>query len=261
MKKYTSKKQNDSINENDADGIVKAYEAEAYLLNWLGKRKDILGENRKQRATLTNGGIGDFFKSKKTLEEDTFNQQMNNLRTTKYYDIGTDKGERDYLKSDLGNLISEKYSRDFKKPISVKDALSYESYLSKGAFSPFTNSILINDGYKDKDNTILHEKTHSLRAIPQYDKINKIIIPGNSEKKLKVPYDSYLDNSGEIYSRLMEFRKSNNLNPLKTYKKLDIQKLKQSGKDFDILNRYTDEQVEQLLNNVASSKKNNKTIA
>ena len=59
----------------------------------------------------------------------------------------------------------------------------------------------------------------------------------------------------------MEFRKSNNLNPLKTYKKLDIQKLKQSGKDFDILNRYTDEQVEQLLNNVASSKKNNKTIA
>ena len=40
-----------------------------------------------------------------------------------------------------------------------------------------------------------------------------------------------------------------------THKKLDIQKFKQSGKDFNILNRYTDEQVEQLLNNVASSKK------
>lgn len=255
MKKYTPKKQNDSINENDADGMVRSFEADAYLLNWLGKRKDILGENRKQRATLTNGGIGDFFKSKKTLGEDTFNQQMDNVRTTKYYDVGTDKGKRDYLKSDLGESISRIYSRDFKKPISVKDALSYESYVSKGAFSAFTNSILINNDNKDKDSTILHEKTHALRAIPQQDKINKIIMPSNSEKKLKVPYDSYLDDPDEIYSRLMQFRKSNNLNPLKTYKKLDIQKFKQSGKDFDILNRYTDEQVEQLLNNVASSKK------
>jgi hypothetical protein len=58
----------------------------------------------------------------------------------------------------------------------------------------------------------------------------------------------------------MEFRKLNNLNPLKTYGKPDIEKLRKEGKDTDILNLFPeDDVILDLLNTTAYVKNDNIT--
>ena len=96
--------------------------------------------------------------------------------------------------------------------------------------------------------TLIHERSH---AIPWFikDRVR--------DKRLLndgVYYDKYLDNINEIYSRLNEFRFKNNLDPRKTYTEDDIIKWRESGalKNFD-LDRYDNDSVYNLINNVASN--------
>ena len=96
--------------------------------------------------------------------------------------------------------------------------------------------------------TLIHERSH---AIPWFikDRVR--------DKRLLndgVDYDKYLDNINEIYSRLNEFRFKNNLDPRKTYTEDDIIKWRESGalKNFD-LDRYDNDSVYNLINNVASN--------
>lgn len=106
----------------------------------------------------------------------------------------------------------------------------------------------------------LHERVHAAtygkeRFAPQIYSISK----------LKLGKDSYLDNSEEVYSRLMEFRSLNSLDPKKKYTLDDITKMRNTAKDRQLLNRYSDEIMLKLLNEIAyinpsRNKSNNYTL-
>lgn len=124
---------------------------------------------------------------------------------------------------------------------------------AKGYYHPNVGIVLTRD-YRDPNReNLLHEMTHRLnkygaatnKQIESIIKDQKVYDKGN--------YTDYLTRPEEIYSRLMEFRKLNNLDPLKVYGKPDIQKLRRTGKDADILNLFVDDDVIlDLLNTTAS---------
>lgn len=124
---------------------------------------------------------------------------------------------------------------------------------AKGYYHP-NEGIVLSKDYRDPNReNLLHEMTHRLnkygaatsKQIESIIKDQKVYDKGN--------YTDYLTRPEEIYSRLMEFRKLNNLDPLKVYGKPDIQKLRRTGKDADILNLFVDDNVIlDLLNTTAS---------
>lgn len=142
--------------------------------------------------------------------------------------------------------------------------------------------------------TNIHEFAHSLKAESQKAKIFDII-HGHSpfiraqnnedfydeNNKNKYNIDNYkkqidlmlihgkshiyLDSPDEIYSRLMQFRHDNNLNPNKKYTNDDIELFRKNKntKDNNFLNRYTNEYVLKFINDVAfnNQNKNNNNLA
>lgn len=116
--------------------------------------------------------------------------------------------------------------------------------------------IILSKDYKDENReNLLHEMVHSVNrygsATGQH--INSLI-RGTKVYDLG-KYTNYLTEPNEIYSRLMEFRKLNNMDPLKTYGKPDIERLRKTGKDVDLLNLFPDDDVIlDLLNTTAAIK-------
>lgn len=70
------------------------------------------------------------------------------------------------------------------------------------------------------------------------------------EEKNKATTD-YLDRPTEVYSRLMDFREINNIDPNQVWDKKALKELKKTGTDVDLLNRYKDDQLLDLFNTVA----------
>jgi hypothetical protein len=63
--------------------------------------------------------------------------------------------------------------------------------------------------------------------------------------------NSYYDNPSEIYSRLMEVRYMNHLNPLEIITDDKIEELRENGKDSNLLNNYNNEDLKFLFNDIA----------
>ena len=110
------------------------------------------------------------------------------------------------------------------------------------------NKTLVDNAFSDLsdfDSTLLHEQSHASIATPQENRIDQIIT-----NKL----DNYLDSPTEIYSRLNQLRKYYNFDPNKLWDKKDIKELKRkNGPTFDILDRYSDEELIRLFNEVADN--------
>lgn len=64
------------------------------------------------------------------------------------------------------------------------------------------------------------------------------------------PDFEYWDAPHEIYARLMQFRSDNKLDPEKIYTIEDIQNLRQQSFDYDLLSRYSDNFMYELLNDI-----------
>ena len=111
---------------------------------------------------------------------------------------------------------------------------------AQGAYWESPNTIYVDPKYPE---ALIHEQAHASHAKEQEDKIEEIL--GNS--------DMYKDRKGEIYSRLMQFREKNNLNPNTVWDKESLKELKKNAVDFSILNRYNDDEVLRLLNEVADT--------
>ena len=114
----------------------------------------------------------------------------------------------------------------------------------QGKYSPDTNQISTRYS-QNIPSTRIHEWTHSLNATPQESLIQKYI-----------PItDEYLDSPTEIYSRLMQMRKRNNLDPNKNYSFDEIKKMikNKSSEDYNFLDRYTLKQLHFLINRVAQN--------
>lgn len=115
--------------------------------------------------------------------------------------------------------------------------------ITLGQYNPKANTVYANP--EGGESTLLHEQTHASQATPQENKISEILGTSNSSGV------HYYDRPTEVYSRLMEFRKANNLNPSEIIDKERLKELKKSGTDFDLLFRYKDNQLLDLFNNVA----------
>lgn len=93
------------------------------------------------------------------------------------------------------------------------------------------------------DTTYTHEGAHASHAEQQEEAIRKILEDTDYN-------DEYWDNPREVYSRLMEVRKSNRLDPKKVYKKKDLETLRKSKTPNNFLDRYDDKTLLQLINDV-----------
>lgn len=109
-----------------------------------------------------------------------------------------------------------------------------------GEYSPKGKAI-----YASTENVLTHEQAHASNAYPQENRIQEIL--GGQNKAAT----DYLDRPTEVYSRLMDFRQINNIDPSQVWDKKALKELKKTGTDVDLLNRYKDDQLLDLFNTVA----------
>ena len=209
---------------------VHSTQAQDFIASWLSNRQEQFRENfRNSGSTMIPYSILPKSWSDRAAFKE-YQNQLKNLRTVKQYDV-------------LGNT---KFPH---VPDSEFESIKKLSNHTGGAYNPSTHAISYISPYAGTD---VHELTHSLNADPQINAI-KYGFEGDKLQEGK-QYNSYKDSANEIYSRLMQFRYLNKLDPTKKYSVEDIKKWREKYDDTDIVNRYTDEYLLHLLNNVASTK-------
>lgn len=115
-----------------------------------------------------------------------------------------------------------------------------------GAYHAPTHSSYINQEEFAKDPTVrTHENAHASRATEQEQVISDIL--GSSSSS------TYLRRPTEVYSRLMQFRQANNLDPNTVYDKDSFRELRKTATDYNLINTFKEDEVIDLLNNVAMS--------
>lgn len=113
-----------------------------------------------------------------------------------------------------------------------------------GAYHAPTHSSYINQEEFAKDATVrTHENAHASRATEQEQAISDIL--GSSSSS------TYLRRPTEVYSRLMQFRQANNLDPNTVYDKDSFRELRKTATDYNLINTFKEDEVIDLLNNVA----------
>lgn len=113
-----------------------------------------------------------------------------------------------------------------------------------GAYHAPTHSSYVNQEEFTKDPTVrTHENAHASRATEQEQVISDILGSSNSS--------TYLRRPTEVYSRLMQFRQANNLDPNTVYDKDSFRELRKTATDYNLINMFKEDEVIDLLNNVA----------
>lgn len=113
-----------------------------------------------------------------------------------------------------------------------------------GAYHAPTHSSYVNQEEFTKDSTVrTHENAHASRATEQEQVISDIL--GSSSSS------TYLRRPTEVYSRLMQFRQANNLDPNTVYNKDSFRELRKTAIDYNLINTFKEDEVIDLLNNVA----------
>ena len=113
-----------------------------------------------------------------------------------------------------------------------------------GVYHAPTHSSYINQEEFTKDPTVrTHENAHASRATEQEQVISDIL--GSSSSS------TYLRRPTEVYSRLMQFRQANNLDPNTIYDKDSFRELRKTATDYNLINTFKEDEVIDLLNNVA----------
>ena len=97
------------------------------------------------------------------------------------------------------------------------------------------------------ESTLLHEQSHASKAKPQESIIKDIIL------KNKEYNNTYKDDESEIYSRLMQVREANQIDPNKVWDEESLKEFKKTATDFNFLHRYNDDTVIDIFNNVADA--------
>lgn len=113
-----------------------------------------------------------------------------------------------------------------------------------GAYHAPTHSSYVNQEEFAKDPTVrTHENAHASRATEQEQVISDIL--GSSSSS------TYLRRPTEVYSRLMQFRQANNLDPNTVYDKDSFRELRKTAIDYNLINTFKEDEIIDLLNNVA----------
>lgn len=132
------------------------------------------------------------------------------------------------------------YGRATKARLISPNAQGVDGGVIKGEYNPKSHTI-----YVSTEDVELHEQAHASKAIPQEEAIKGILGGENDVGTM------YYDRPTEVYSRLMELRKANSIDPNKEWTEDEVKQLRKTGIDFNILNRYKPKQVTRLFNEVA----------
>lgn len=132
------------------------------------------------------------------------------------------------------------YGRATRARLMSPGAQGLDGGVVRGEYNPKSHTI-----YASTEDVELHEQAHASKAIPQEGAIRDILGGENNAGT------TYYDRPTEVYSRLMELRKANNIDPNKEWTEDEIKQLRKTGTDFNILNRYKPKQVTRLFNEVA----------
>ena len=122
-----------------------------------------------------------------------------------------------------------------------------------GYYHPNEGVVLPSDYKQWKDREpLLHELNHVVNTFNSsiFDQVNKVL-EGKQIIDRRQEVNNYLTTPSEVQSRLMEFRKLNNLDPTKVYGIPDVREWRRTGKDADLLNTFDDDTVLELINTVA----------
>ena len=216
-----------------------------FIKNWLTQRSNILNQNTKDTQNFVQNW---FYKQGNEL-----NNQLNKLNSVQTYSNGIKELPNIDPTSPL--LSNGLYSESDGMYLGRQADGSFQT--ANGLYRPDLHQIYINP-LRNRDSqasTIIHERTHSLGLTnPQVQAINKFqqkefLREGQQGNK-------YNDTPWEIYARLMQFRHDNNIDPTKVWKAEEIQQLRdniQGDSENDILQRYNDEFILHLFNDVAQN--------
>lgn len=147
----------------------------------------------------------------------------------------------------------------YSTPISISDdkikQASKESSTGEygGYYHPNEGVVLPSDYKQWKDREpLLHELNHVVNIFNtnMHEHVNKVL-QGKKMINRGEEVNSYLATPSEVQSRLMEFRKLNNLDPTKVYGIPNVREWRRTGKDADLLNTFDDDTVLELINTVA----------
>lgn len=122
-----------------------------------------------------------------------------------------------------------------------------------GYYHPNEGVVLPSDYKQQKDREpLLHELNHVVNIFNSsiFDQVNKVL-EGKQIIDRGQEVNNYLTTPSEVQSRLIEFRKLNNLDPTKVYGIPDVREWRRTGKDADLLNTFDDDTVLELINTVA----------
>lgn len=122
-----------------------------------------------------------------------------------------------------------------------------------GYYHPNEGVVLPSDYKQWKDREpLLHELNHVVNIFNSsiFDQVNKVL-EGKQIIDRGQEVNNYLTTPSEVQSRLMEFRKLNNLDPTKVYGIPHVREWRRTGKDADLLNTFDDDTVLELINTVA----------
>ena len=216
----------------------------------IGQANVFLDDWNKQR--LATGRFND------QLGNGLIDIQKSNRDSTPIYSSPAAYGINSYLRA--MPLVKSKDMTDEEAEIKrMNDALQYSRNLRQrilntteggvqgsvlGEYNPKAKTIYANP--EGGESTLLHEQTHASQATPQENKISEILGTSNTSGTY------YYDRPTEVYSRLMQFRQANNLDPNEIITKDKLKEFKKSATDFDLLFRYKDKELLDLFNNVAS---------
>jgi hypothetical protein len=210
---------------------------------WLKHRKSQID---KQIKFYGDWGIED------TNPDEVLNKINSNIDKLEFYPFGSQQ-HREYLEYEANRYNTTPEVIEFKDRLEGLQGLSLGNY------------VIYNPGADDLQSTIVHEIQHGSRL----NKMGTL----RTEWKHKGPFlyssdrpsiqilkegvdpDDYLDNSDEIYSRLMQMRYRNKLDPTHKYT-IDEVKAMRNDKNFKshyIFDRYTDEFILRLLNDIAKN--------
>lgn len=156
------------------------------------------------------------------------------------------------------NEFINKYGNDNTKlSNNIKDIIgrskTIQNYINKdtigGTYYPAGHTLYVKPDSYELDNTIFdHEAAHASNANEQENKISEITGYNSNS--------SYLFKPTEIYSRMTQFRKANNINPSTIWNKDTIKELRNNSKDYDLFNIFDDNTMIRLFNEVASVNNN-----
>jgi hypothetical protein len=119
----------------------------------------------------------------------------------------------------------------------------------QGKYHTAGHTIFYNPEGLHPESSLTHEQAHASIATPQERKIAEIL---SKHKQNKHIYFDKLDGS-EPYARLMQVREANNIDPYKIWDMESLKEFKKTAIDFNFLNRYSDEALLEIFNNVASN--------